>query len=285
MDIKRYNYLRATALKAAFAAAEKIMKIYGGDFVTEIKDDGSPVTTADTIANTLIVNLLGQTGLPVLSEESSIPGFSIRRSWKYYWLVDPLDGTREFMAGNGEFTVNIALIKESQPVMGVVLAPALQKAWYGSFIDNTSWIDGQEFWEASQRDDPWDVFENAFPGQGTKENKKHIIAVSRSHVDDKTSEIIRQINLKYNGSSLIKKGSSLKFCDLAEGTATIYPRYASISEWDTAAGHALLNAAGGGVFDIVTEREMQYNGETLKNPPFVAFANKSEADRFFSEIS
>ncbi len=284
MDISRHNRFRSIALGAAFRASGEILKVYTRGFDTEIKHDGSPVTTADRISNEIIRDQLCRTNIPVVSEESRVPPYGVRQKWDEYWLVDPLDGTREFLAGNGEFTVNIALIERSRPVMGVVLAPALQKAWFGSFSCKATRISGDAYLRAAEIEDPWQVFEQAGQSTPKKAIKKHIVAVSRSHIDKMTEEIYRRIKLKHRDSILLKKGSSLKFCDLADGTATIYPRFATTHEWDTAAGHAVLRAAGGEVFEVASEKELLYNRENLQNPSFVAFAEINDAESFFRDI-
>ena len=267
------------ALKAALEANVAIMDVYSGKITPQLKSDGSPITMADKKANSIILNHLKKTGIPVVSEESEIPDHSVRMSWPRYWIIDPLDGTKEFIGRNGEFTVNIALITEGEPVIGVITAPATQMAWVGvkgerpRKIKNTGGI-------------PFSGTDSVIPGEFI-EKQMHLsdgikVAVSRSHPDSQTTSLVRELGRNYSGLTMHPKGSSLKFCDLAEGLANIYPRYTPTFEWDTAAGHAILNAAGGELFDLNTKGPLRYTKQELKNPPLIAFADKEESGKFFS---
>jgi 3'(2'), 5'-bisphosphate nucleotidase len=233
------------------------MEIYSGEFDVELKDDRSPVTAADTAANEKIVTGLAEMtpDLPVLSEESVIADFRSRRSWKRYWLVDPLDGTKEFVKRNGEFTVNIALIDDHEPVLGVVYAPALD-AMYGGIVGAGAWL---QTGDAPTR-----------PIAVTRRSGEIIRVVgSRSHASPALADYLAQLGQH----EVCPMGSSLKICLVAEGRADVYPRLGPTSEWDTAAAHAVLLAAGGGMMDTVGG-PLRYNTrEDLLNPHFIAFGD------------
>ena len=231
------------ARKAALEAGKAIMEVYAQPFEVYTKDDDSPVTQADLNASNIIKEILKPSGLPFVSEED-LP--RDRSPFKRYWLVDPLDGTVEFVNRNGEFTVNIALIDDKQPVMGVIYAPALNKLW-------TS--------EDLRRPDP-----NRTPTAFT-------VLVSRSHrtpeVDDYIDRVLRPA---HPDLVVDTQGSSLKFARLAEGSANVYVCYSKTKEWDTAAADAILRAAGGKVIRISDGLPLQYSKDDYPNPPFVAWA-------------
>lgn len=257
------------AVNAALSAGEEIMKIYeSNNFDVEIKSDKSPVTSADYAANKKILEYLLKTEIPVLSEESEISDYETRKNITNFWLVDPLDGTKEFINRNGEFTVNIALMENNKPVAGVVYAPVLQQLFFshldiGAFkIENIA-------------------FENkniAFSELMTKaeklpysQNRNNIVVLSsKSHKSEKNDLFIKDLQKKHPLVETISKGSSLKICIIAEGKADIYPRFGPTSEWDTAAGHAILKAAGGNIIDTINRSEIMYNKENILNPDFFA---------------
>jgi 3'(2'), 5'-bisphosphate nucleotidase len=245
-----------TALKAAKEASEAILAIYHSNiWDIEYKKDNSPLTLADKKAHQVISDCLQSTGLPILSEEGKTISDEVRRHWEYFWLVDPLDGTKEFLNKNGEFTVNIALIYNSQPVWGVVSAPAHHTTWFMDeenkvFRKNDSGIVKQLF----PRKSPLDLM-----CDGLK------VVASRSHIDNKTNLFLQQLN----NPITVSMGSSLKFMMIAEQKADIYPRFAPTSEWDTAASHAILNALGYKVFKEGSESEIEYNKKELLNPGFI----------------
>jgi len=242
-------------------AGIKIMEYYLVDTDVKIKEDRSPLTKADLAANDIIINelkLLDET-IPILSEESLVD-WSERKKWDAYWLVDPLDGTKEFINKNGEFTVNIALIKNNTPVLGVIYSPVLSTLYYaqkhkGSFKIISSKL--MPTLDKSQK-----IYSNI------KNKSDHILVIgSRSHSNDAFSTWIKN---NFNEYEIIKKGSSLKFCQIAEGKADIYPRFGLTSEWDIAAGHIILEEAGGNVYTI-DNRKITYNmKENILNPEFFA---------------
>lgn len=239
-------------LALAQKAGEAILDVYSsGDFGTTFKEGGSPLTLADRAANNVIVSgLAGITpDLPVLSEESREAPYSERKGWKMFWMVDPLDGTKEFIKRNGEFTVNIALIEGSAPVMGVVLAPALGIAYYGAKGTGAFRVkDGRT--------------ERIRPSDYTRGGLK--IVASRSHRGEALERFVERVG----EAGFVSMGSSLKLCLVAEGAAHLYPRLGPTMEWDTAAAQAVVEAAGGRVTDIKGER-LRYNKEDLLNPHFV----------------
>ncbi len=264
--------LIGVALEAALEAGAVIMEVYGmADRGIERKADNSPVTTADLRADAAISRILGTTGLPVLSEEGKDIPWVERRNWKRFWLVDPLDGTKEFISRNGEFTVNIALVEGTAPVGGVVLVPVSGVIYVGIRGAGAWKIDGAPDLLAS---DPY-LFEKGVPLPAVRRNGYGIVA-SRSFKDERTDRFIVQFCNRYAGTRIVTRGSSLKLCMLAEGEADIYPRFGNISEWDTAAGHAIVVAAGG---EVVKAPELSgplnYNKKESLNPWFIAYRDRA----------
>ena len=246
----------------ARTAGNAIMRVYAGDFAVERKDDNSPLTAADLAAHRAIVDGLHvlTPQIPVLSEESAVQaGWDERRRWARYWLVDPLDGTREFVKRNGEFTVNIALIHEHKPVLGVVLAPALDELYW-------AWRGGHAYFSTKQQS-------GEMPLHTRKRGDPLLIAGSRSHADPRLTAALG----KLGAHELKPLGSSLKFCRAARAEVDLYIRYGLTSEWDTAAGQCVLEQAGGGVTDF-SGAALRYNAkESLLNPDFLAFGDSSVA--------
>ncbi|MBW2991596.1 3'(2'),5'-bisphosphate nucleotidase CysQ [Candidatus Woesearchaeota archaeon] len=235
-------------------AGEEILKIYSKDFKVEYKDDKSPLTEADLASNKVINEGLKKIDgtIPILSEENKQIPYSERKCWEMFWLVDPMDGTKEFIKKNGEFTVNIALIKDGFVVLGVVGAPAKGAMYYGSEEGSFKEENG-EVVKLEKKEDYRD-----------KERIK--VVASRSHFDDDTRKYIENLGKEYE---LVNVGSSLKFCSVAEGKADIYPRLGPQMEWDIAAGHAVAKFAGRKVYDYKTKEELRYNKKDLLNPWFV----------------
>jgi 3'(2'), 5'-bisphosphate nucleotidase len=238
-------------------AGEAILSVYGQDFEVEEKADASPLTQADMASHGLIRDALLRLtpGLPLLSEESAATDYASRAGWKQYWLVDPLDGTKEFIKRNGEFTVNIALIRNHQPVLGVVYVPVSGVTYWGIAGDGAMRLgpDGKatEIRVRTHCHDPV------------------IVVGSRSHANPVLERHLASLG-EYR---LVSMGSSLKFCLVAEGKADFYPRLGPTSEWDTAAAHAVVSAAGGQVVTL-DGQPLRYNcKETLRNPEFLVFAD------------
>ncbi len=243
-------------IELAREAGAKIMAIYAQDFAVEHKDDRSPLTAADLAAHRHIVAGLSvlTPHIPVLSEESASVSWDIRRQWTRYWLVDPLDGTREFVKKNGEFTVNIALIEDGAPTFGVVFAPALDEMLFGQRGIGAFVCDGGKNVPVMTRK----------PADAPLR-----VAASRSHLDTRTAAAIERMG----EVEPLGLGSSLKFCRLAEGRLDVYPRFGPTSEWDTAAGQAVLEAAGGAVLRL-DGSVLNYNTkDSLLNPDFIALGD------------
>jgi 3'(2'), 5'-bisphosphate nucleotidase len=255
--------LLSALMQAAHAAGTRIMQIYDVDFDVASKPDASPVTEADTAAEAIIVAHLKalSPGTNIIAEEAVANGAKPQATHEFY-LVDPLDGTREFISRNGEFTVNIALVRDGLPVAGVVYAPALNRIYAGE--------QGTGAWMADLKaDQPWPATLQTTPLSTPQLPASGLKAVaSRSHRDEET-----EAWLSHNGvSDTVAAGSSLKFCLLAEGKAHLYPRFGRTMEWDTAAGHAVLAAAGGSVCVAGAGTPLTYGKQDrgFDNPAFVA---------------
>lgn len=246
------NNLILSAVEAARAAGQAIMEVYSQPFEVYTKDDASPVTQADLRASNIIKEMLQVTGLPFVSEEDLPPD---RTSFGRYWLVDPLDGTTEFVKRNGEFTVNIALIENKRPVLGVIYAPVTGQLW-------TSVETPRYFVETSQC------------GVSTR---PFTVLVSRSHRTPEVDAYIDKMLRPVHPDLVIdSQGSSLKFARLVEGTADVYVCYSKTKEWDTAAADAILTAAGGQVLKISDGMPLEYDKEDYPNPPFVAWGKRDK---------
>ena len=255
------------AINAALEAGKAIMEVYAQPFEVYTKDDDSPVTQADLRASNIIKEILKPTGLPFVSEEDLPPD---RSQYKRYWLVDPLDGTVEFVNRNGEFTVNIALIDDKQPVLGVIYAPVTEQLWYADCecgIMNAECGIAQG--DAGLR--PY----SAFSIQHSEFPRPFTVLVSRSHRTPEVDAYINKVLRPAHPDLVIDtQGSSLKFARLAEGSADVYVCYSKTKEWDTAAADAILRAAGGKVLRISDGMPLEYSKEEYPNPPFVAWARK-----------
>ena len=254
------------AIHAAIEAGFSVMEIYQNQNINiELKADSSPLTQADLISNTIIHKYLKNTQIPILSEEEISTLYEERVNWKQCWIVDPIDGTKEFISGNGEFTINIALVINSIPVLGVVYAPALKVLYFAQ--DNL----GSYKVLIDEKFNKNNILDTAvkLPSSINAEPIVRIVA-SRSHLSAETSDFVNQIKNLHPLVELISKGSSLKLCMIAEGDADYYPRFAPTMEWDTAAGHAICKYAGKLVIDWSTKNELQYNKKVLINNWFLA---------------
>lgn len=244
----------------ARAAGDIIMAIYSQPFTVEYKGDESPLTAADKGAHEVIVQALaGLTpDIPVLSEESGPEVMGLRHGWSRYWLVDPLDGTKEFVSRNGEFTVNIALIEDGKPLWGLVYAPVLNRLWYGG--------KGMGAWRVA------DGKREAIQTLPHQEGAPWRVVGSRNHLSRETLDYLARFgDIERGEIELVSMGSSLKFCIIAEGGAELYPRLAPTCEWDTAAAQAVLEGAGGSVTRL-DGSPLAYNKPDILNPWFVALA-------------
>jgi 3'(2'), 5'-bisphosphate nucleotidase len=252
--------IRESVIALAVAAAADILAIYEHPFDVERKTDDSPLTAADLASHRRIVEGLHRITphIPVLSEESAAIEIATRRSWSRLWLVDPLDGTREFVKRNGEFTVNIALIEDGVATFGVIQAPVTGELWWGDLAHG-----------AYRRDAVGEIaLETRTPALPPLR-----VAASRSHRDARTEAFITKMATATGEFESIGVGSSLKFCRVAEGAIDVYPRFAPTSEWDTAAGQVIVEAAGGCVLDP-KGRPFRYNQrDTLLNGDFVALGD------------
>jgi len=249
------------AQDAALDAGKIIMEIYySGSFESDLKPGEFPSTIADKRAHRIITEHLDKTNLPVLSEEGMNIDFKERRNWEYFWMIDPLDGTKEFIHKNGEFTINIALIKQNIPVAGVIYVPISDTLYHGSTetgIYKNEKGKRIQFPPLLKRNQFTDILQK----------KQTTITVSRSHPSPQTNDFIK----KFKNVSIKSMGSSLKFMLLLENEADIYPRFGTTMEWDTAAAHAILNAANMGIYQSNLKSELVYNKPDLKNPFFIAF--------------
>lgn len=253
------------AIIASLEAGEAIMKVYNSDnFNVEIKNDNSPLTKADKMANDVINSKIEPLGIPIISEENKQTDYSTRKDWKQCWIVDPVDGTKEFIKRNGEFTVNIALVEDGVPVMGIIYVPVLKTLYYTTENCTKSYKAVLNSHDTSIED----VFEIASEIKASPDKNKVRIVGSRSHLNDETKAFISEIE-KNEEVEIVSKGSSLKFCLVAEGAADIYPRYAPTMEWDTAAGQAICMAAGVTVNALPSLTPLKYNKENLLNPWFL----------------
>jgi 3'(2'), 5'-bisphosphate nucleotidase len=255
------------AANAAIAAGKEIMSVYQTSFEVELKSDESPLTLADERANKVIQAYLEPTGIPVISEESEAVDYSLRRRWTQLWMVDPLDGTKEFVKRNGEFTVNIALISEGRPRQGVVFLP-VNRTLYMADVEHSQSLKLEliDFKSIESSD-----FKRAHQLSGKKPVAGICrVVASRSHLNQDTQDFISKKEAEGQRVLVVSRGSSLKFCMLAEGLADVYPRFAPTMEWDTAAGQAICEAVGIMVFSKETAGPLVYNKPQLLNPHFVA---------------
>ncbi|QOP42642.1 3'(2'),5'-bisphosphate nucleotidase CysQ [Sulfurimonas sediminis] len=248
--LERIDLEKIVAL--AKEAGDAIMQIYEKDFTIEYKDDKSPLTEADTKANKIICDALTKLypDIPLMSEENKEVPYSERKEWECYWCIDPIDGTKEFIKKNGEFTVNIALIHKNTPVLGVVYAPAIEEMYKAK--------QGEGAFKNNQK---LPLHVNSSP------KEKMSVVASKSHLSKETQEFIDALDTKETAQ--VSKGSSLKLCMVAEGVADIYPRLAPTMEWDTAAADAIVREAGKTTWQFEKKEPMVYNKDNLLNPWFI----------------
>lgn len=253
------------ALKAAMSSGKEIMEIYNSeDFAVELKQDNSPLTRADKASHKIITDILTSSNLPILSEEDDICVYEERKSWESFWMLDPIDGTKEFIKRNGEFTVNVALIQHNSPVLGVVYVPATKVLYFaehgfGAFkIEDIS---------------DFDQLENSFHIDLSNSNqhlpKTFTLVVSKSHMNQETEDYVHKMKIEHGAVASKSFGSSLKICKVAEGHAHCYPRFGPTMEWDTAAAHAVATYAGCKMVAAETSEHLSYNKKNLLNPFFI----------------
>lgn len=254
-----------TAITAALEAGKVILDIYqSDDFEVELKGDNSPLTKADVASHNVILSFLSATNIPVLSEEGKSIAYNTRKDWKQLWIVDPIDGTKEFIKRNGEFTVNIALIENQKPVLGVIFVPVS-----GDLYFSTVEAGAFKVTVNLNRFDIYELIENGLKLPITRSDNTFTVVASRSHRSVETDDYINNMREKHGTVNLISKGSSLKLCMVAEGQADCYPRFAPTMEWDTAAGQAICEHAGFEVIDWNTKKPMLYNRKELLNNWFL----------------
>ena len=249
------------AIDASLLAGKKIIEIYdSNDFILEYKVDESPLTLADIASNEIIKNILKVSNIPVLSEEGNILDYQQRKDLKHLWIVDQLDGTKEFIKKNDEFTVNIALVENQKPILGVIYAPALKVLYFSEEKIGSYKLDLNDF----------DLNYNRAVSLPISKNKtKYSVVTSRSHINKETLSYIENLKNIKSDVDTIPIGSSLKFCLLAEGKANCYPRFSPCMEWDTAAGQIICKETGFEVIDQMTKKEIVYNREHLLNNSFI----------------
>jgi 3'(2'), 5'-bisphosphate nucleotidase len=251
-----------TIIAIAQQAGNAILEIYQSEnFSVETKADNSPLTKADKAANEVIVTALKNLypEIPMISEENKTVPYEERKSWNRFWLVDPLDGTKEFIKRNGEFTVNIALIKNGKPIAGVVHVPVSGVTYYGA----------KESGAYKIKNGKTKKLNNVFIPYAEKQNIK--VVASRSHLSDETKEFVSILEKQGKKIEFVSMGSSLKFCLVAEGMADVYPRFGPTMEWDTAAAQAVAEAAGRKVLIHNSDLPLRYNKENLLNPWFIVY--------------
>ena len=265
--IDNFQFNIDNVIEIAKRAGDEILKIYNKNFSIEYKDDKSPLTQADKVSHQIITNGLNNLSIktidsidsietidskfPILSEEGKSIPYEKRKNWELFWMIDPLDGTKEFIKKNGEFTVNIALIHKNEPIFGIVYAPVLDWVYFND-NENAYKIEKEELIKLPVK----------------RDDDKFIIVASRSHLNEETKEFIDNIKTDKE-KEFISIGSSLKLCLIAEGKADIYPRLAPTMEWDTAAADAVVRKSGKKVYNYENELPVQYNKSNLLNPWFV----------------
>ena len=264
-----YSIYRDIAVSAALNAGKKILEIYNNEnFEVEFKNDDSPLTIADKISNKIILKKLKKTGLPILSEEGSEISYEIRKKWKKFWMIDPIDGTKEFIKKNGEFTVNIALIENNLPVVGIVYAPYLRELFIADKINGSYKL------ENIYNEDDYNI-NNFIKLESLKLPYSYTVVVSKSHLNDETKKYVEELKHKYKKVVLHSFGSSLKICKVAERSANCYPRFGPTMEWDTAAAHAIIKYSNGSLINYVNKKELNYNKKKLLNPYFIVYNSEN----------
>lgn len=271
LNKEQTDFLLINACNAAIRAGACILDIYTGDAALDfdLKSDHTPITVADRESHELIKQYLSQTRIPLLSEEGRDLLYEERRNWDLFWMVDPLDGTKEFLKGNGEFTVNIALMCDNEPVMGIVYVPYIRKFYFalkgkGAYLKRDVRPDREASFDLTQI---WsDAVRLPLRERG---NDPIRIAVSRSHNTPETFEHVERIRSVHSGAEIVEQGSSYKFCMLAEAEVEVYVRTSDTYEWDTAAGEVILSEAGGSVESLRDGSGIQYNKVSLHNPHFI----------------
>jgi 3'(2'), 5'-bisphosphate nucleotidase len=272
------NLFLLKAIDAALKAGEKILEVYDSEYAVEHKADNSPLTRADQASHDFLMAALSRFKLPVLSEEGREIPYEERKTWERLWIVDPLDGTKEFIKHNGEFTVNIALVEYGRARLGIVYAPVKDVLYFaaaaaGAYrIDHASGavhLDGAR--DGKKTDETFNrMLKTAMRLPVEKPaDSPYTIVGSRSHAGPELKKFVEQKRREYGAVNFVSAGSSLKICLVAEGTADLYPRFGPTCEWDTAAGQAIAENAGAKLLDFKTGEPLRYNRSNLLNPWFV----------------
>lgn len=270
MDIEK---LFQTALVTAVNAGNEILKIYNNkEYNIQNKENNTPITDADLKSHNTIINQLSSTDIPILSEEGDENQWNTIRSKNYYWLIDPLDGTKEFINRNGEFTVNIALMENNTPIMGVIFIPVLNLL-FGGIVNKGAWQ-----WSNLEKENINIESGKKLPLKNNKDN--FILLGSKSFRNPKTDELIEKIKSKNKIVELKRVGSSLKFCHLASGQADIYPRLDNIMQWDVAAGVAILLASGGGIMNMTNRKSKLFQNQDLTFEKFIAWNKDVDINQY-----
>ncbi len=256
------------AVRAAIPAGGKILEIYETDFEVDTKADHSPLTRADMESHKTITEILSPAALPILSEEGRSICFEERKRWDLFWLVDPLDGTKEFVKKNGEFTVNIALIEKGYPIAGIIYVPVTD-VLYAGIQDKGSYRLDEAANLVEQFTNMEQLLQHGTPLPESDATEAFTVVCSRSHMSPETEAYIDELREQFGEINFASRGSSLKLCLVAEGKADVYPRFAPTMEWDTAAGQAVAECSGALVVDVENNDRLQYNKQNLLNPWFI----------------
>ncbi len=265
MNPIEYKELLLDAVHAGLKGGKEILDVYENKIEVVYKEDNSPLTEADRKAHKAIVAGLDASGIPVLSEEGRAIPYEERRQWQTLWIVDPLDGTKEFVKQNGEFTVNIALVVDQVVELGVIYVPVEGNAYFAAKGMGA-------FRKSIQLKDHFDSYDELIAGATPlPEEQERVFTMvgSRSHMSAETADYFEEVRAEHPEAEIISRGSSLKICMVAEGSADVYPRFAPTMEWDTAAGHAIVKEAGFEMLDPKAETPLQYNKKDLLNPWFI----------------
>jgi len=270
MEVRELEKCLLTAILAAIKGGEEILDVYDSDFDVEYKDDKSPLTLADKRSNAVIESCLLETNIPVLSEEGREIRYEERKDWKRLWVVDPLDGTKEFVKRNGEFTVNIAMAENNRPVLGVIYVPVKRDLYFAASGIGAYKAEGAVLNELNVESYTLDDLIEQSDRMPIETSRSMFTVIgSRSHMSEETEAYVNELREEKGEIEIISAGSAIKLCLVAEGVADEYPRFAPTMEWDTCAGHAIANCAGKTVIDHTTQIEMVYNRENLVNNWFI----------------
>ncbi len=267
--MSRFQLYLTCAIRASLRAGKVILEVYNSDFEVEHKADHSPLTEADKQAHTEISKTLKNfdPNIPILSEEGRSIPYRERAEWDFFWVVDPLDGTKEFVKRNGEFTVNIALIQNGAPLAGVIYVPVADTLYFGLTTKGAWRID--EFSRKEWNGEDLDSLKKLGIQLPLVQKRPFTVVASRSHLSPETQNFIDALEIREGQVDILSCGSSLKLCMVAEGSADVYPRFAPTMEWDTAAGQAIAMAAGKEVVRHGDEKPLTYNKKDLLNPWFI----------------